>query len=146
MKNLLLTLAASLLLTVPASAQNLTPAQVPAAVITTFHQTFPQATAVRWERENGGYEAGFHQNQAVMSAVFDGAGALQETETGMAPGALPAPVRHTLATRYKGIKVSEAAKIVAAKTGAVTYEAEVREHSRTRDVLFTADGQEVRGK
>ena len=146
MKNPLLTLAASLLLAAPAFAQNLTPAQVPAAVVTTFHQTFSQATAVRWEREHGGYEAGFRQGRTVMSAVFDAAGALQETETGMAPGALPAPVRHTLATRYKGIKVSEVAKIVAAKTGAVTYEAEVREHGRARDVLFTADGREVRGK
>ena len=44
------------------------------------------------------------------------------------------------------MKVSEAAKIVAVKTGEVTYEAEVREKGKSRDVLFTADGREVAKK
>ncbi len=142
MKNILLT-ALALLLAGPAFAQNLNPAQVPAAVVATFQKAFPKATAVKWEKENGDYEAGFQQDRATMSALLGAGGELRETETSLAPRALPAPVRATLATRYKGIQVKEAARIVAAKTGAITYEAEVRQNGKNRDVLFTADGKEV---
>lgn len=79
-----------------------------------------------------------------MSALFDAAGALQEIETSLAVHALPAPVRRALAAHYPGLQVREAAKIVAARTGAVTYEAEVRQNGRPRDLLFAADGRELR--
>lgn len=127
-------------------AQNLKPAQVPAAVVATFMRVFPQAKAVRWEKEDNRYEAGFAQGGSQLSALISAAGELEETETSLAPSALPAPVRQALAKHYKGLKVSEAAKIVAAKTGAVSYEAEVRENGKSRDILFTADGHEVSKK
>ena len=145
MKNLLLA-ALAFLLVGPAFAQKLAPAQVPPAVVATFQKTFPQATAVQWEKENADYEAGFQQAGTTMSALLSAGGELRETETGLAPSALPAPVRATLATRYKGSKVHEAARIVAAQTGAITYEAEVRQHGQHRDLLFTADGKEVAKK
>ncbi len=142
MKNILLA-ASALLLAGPAFAQKLTPGQVPAAVAATFQEAFPKATAVKWEKENGNYEAGFRQAGAKMSALLSASGQLKETETSLTPSALPAPVRAALAARYKGLKVNEAARIVAADTGAVMYEAEVRQNGKTRDVLFTADGGEV---
>ena len=142
MKNILLA-TLTLLLAGPAFAQKLTPAQVPAAVVATFQKAFPKATAVKWEKEADDYEAGFQQSGATMSALLGAGGELKETETSLAPSALPTPVRATLATRYKGIKVNEAARLVAAKTGAITYEAEVRQNGKNRNVLFTADGKEV---
>jgi len=142
MKNILLA-ASALLLAGSAFAQKLTTAQVPAAVVATFQKAFPKATAVKWEKEASNYEAGFQQDGATMSALLGAGGELKEIETSLAPSALPAPVRATLALRYKSIKVNEAARIVATKTGAITYEAEVRQNGKNRDVLFTADGKEV---
>lgn len=143
MRILLLPFAAALLLAGPTPAQSRKPTQVSAPALAAFKKAFPSATAVKWERENDGYEAGFRQGKTEMSAVISAAGELAETETSLAPAALPPAVRQTLAARYKGVKVHEAAKIVSAKTGAVTYEAEVRENGKRRDLLFTADGREV---
>ncbi|SDX38682.1 PepSY-like domain-containing protein [Hymenobacter psychrophilus] len=137
-------LAAALLLAGSASAQKLKTAQVPAAVVAGFTQKFLQAKDVKWEKENDHYEAGFKQGKAEMSALLLANGALVETETEISVAQLPAEIRATLARQYKGVTIKEAAKIVAAGTGAVTYEAEIAQGGKTRDVLFNADGQEVK--
>ncbi|SMB95249.1 conserved hypothetical protein [Hymenobacter roseosalivarius DSM 11622] len=139
-----LALVAALLLTGSAlHAQNLPAAQVPAAAVAAFRKAYPQVKDVRWEKEKNQFEAGFTQNKIKMSVLLSATGELLETETDMAPGLLPAPVKTKLATQYKGYKVTEAAKIVTAGTGAITYEAEVSRGGKSRDVLFSADGQEV---
>lgn len=137
-------LAAALLLAGSASAQKLKTAQVPAAVVAGFARQFPQAREVKWEKENDQYEAGFKPGKAEMSALLRANGALVETETEIGVAQLPAGVRATLARRYKGAAIREAAKIVAAGSGVVTYEAEIAPGGKTRDVLFDAAGQEVK--
>ena len=62
----------------------------------------------------------------------------------MAVSQLPAPVQKALAANYKAFKITEAAKIVAAATGLTTYEAEVAQGGKHRDVLFNADGTEAK--
>lgn len=143
MKTLLLLLAAAALCAAPAHAQKMTAAQVPAAATAAFAKAFPGVKKAEWEREDGQYEAGFTQNGQEMSVLLSPAGELLETETELRPAQLPAPVREALATRHRAAKVTEAAKIVTHKTGAVTYEAEVSEGGQRRDLLFGADGQEV---
>lgn len=137
-------LAAALLLAGSASAQKLKTAQVPAAVVAGFNQKFPQAKEVKWEKEDSHYEAGFEQGKQEMSALLSTDGTLVETETEIQVSQLPAEVRATLARQHKGVKIKEAAKIVAAGTGAVTYEAEIVQGGKTRDVLFDAAGREVK--
>lgn len=144
MKTLLLTLAAAALLAPAAHAQKLAAAKVPAAATAAFRQHFPAVKTVQWEKEGADYEAGFTQGQAEMSAVITAAGVLKETETEMPVAQLPAPVQKALATQYKGAKVTEAAKIVTAATGATTYEAEISQGGKHRDVLFNADGSAVK--
>ena len=144
MKNLVRTLAAAMLLLPAAHAQKVAAAKVPAAVSATFKQQFPAVKLVHWEKEGADYEAGFVQGKAEMSAVITAAGVLKETETELPVAQLPAPVHQALATRYKTAKITEAAKIVTAATGAITYEAEISQGGRHRDVLFSADGTEVK--
>ena len=144
MKTALSTLTFALLLASGAQAQHLPAAQVPAPVVATFHKAFPTVKTVKWEKENGDYEAGFDMGKAEMSAVFTAAGVLKETETEMAVSQLPAPVAKALAANYKAYKITEAAKIVTAATGATTYEAEVTQGGKHHDVLFNADGSEVK--
>ena len=126
-------------LTYAAAAQTLRPAQVPAAVVATFHTKFPGVQAPTWEKEGTRYEAGFKQNGTSMSALLSPAGVLLETETDIAPSRLPAPVRATLARDYPACQVTEAATIVSA-SGATTYEAEINTKGKRQDVVFNADG------
>ncbi len=144
MKRVIVLLGAALLLAGSASAQKLKVAQVPAAVVAGFNRQFPQAREVKWEKEGEQYEAGFEQGKQELSALLDASGKLVETETEINVDQLPAAVRATLARQYKGIKIKEAAKIVAADTGAVTYEAEIAQSGKTVDVLFDAEGREVK--
>lgn len=144
MKTVFLLLAAAPLLANSAQAQKVAAAQVPAAATATFKKAFPTVKAVKWEKEGADYEAGFDMGKAEMSAVITAVGVLKETETEMAIGQLPAPVKATLAANYKAYKVTEAAKIVTAATGTTTYEAEVSQGGKHHDVLFNADGTEVK--
>ncbi|GAB2873806.1 PepSY-like domain-containing protein [Hymenobacter ruber] len=144
MKKQLLLAAAAMLTAGAAQAQKVAAAQVPAAATATFKKTFPTVKTVKWEKEGADYEAGFDMGKAEMSAVITAAGVLKETETEMAVAQLPAPVQKALAANYKGHKITEAAKIVTAATGATTYEAEISQAGQHRDVLFNADGTEVK--
>ena len=144
MKTAFLTLATAVLLTSAAYAQKVPAAQVPASAVATFKKSFPTVKSVKWEKEGADYEAGFDMGKAEMSAVFTAAGVLKETETEMAVAQLPASVQAALATNYKAYKITEAAKIVTAATGVTTYEAEVSQGGKHRDVLFNADGSEVK--
>ncbi|GAC1591039.1 MAG: hypothetical protein NVS3B25_10080 [Hymenobacter sp.] len=144
MKKYLLLLALLPLAILSAQAQKLVEKQVPAAAVATFKKVQPTATAVNWEKEGVNYEAGFRQGKGKMSVVITPAGALLETETEMPVAQLPTAVRSTLASQYKGYKVTEAAKIVTAATGATTYEAEVSQAGKKHDVLFNADGTEAK--
>ncbi|MFD2784747.1 PepSY-like domain-containing protein [Hymenobacter rubripertinctus] len=144
MKHLLGLLAAGLLLSASASAQKMKAAQVPAVVMASFNRQFPQAKEVKWEKEADQYEAGFEQGKQELSVLLDPSGKLVETETEIKVDQLPAAVRATLARQYKGVKIKEAAKIVAAGTGAVTYEAEIVQGGKNVDLLFDAEGREVK--
>ncbi|GAA3965894.1 PepSY-like domain-containing protein [Hymenobacter antarcticus] len=144
MKTTFLTLVAALLLAGAAHAQKVKVAQVPAAAVATFNQTFPTVKTVQWEKEDADFEAGFTLGKTEMSAVITAAGVLKETETEMKVSQLPAQVQKALATNYKAYKIIEAAKIVTAATGSTTYEAEVGQGGKKRDVLFNADGTEVK--
>ena len=144
MKKQLLLAATAMLIVGAAQAQKLAAAQVPAAATATFQKTFPTVKTVKWEKEGTDYEAGFDMGKAEMSVVITAVGVLKETETEMAVAQLPASVQNTLATSYKAYKITEAAKIVTAATGTTTYEAEISRAGKHRDVLFNADGTEVK--
>ena len=118
--------------------------QVPAAAVAAFKAAHPAAREVKWEKEAGNYEASFQQEQGETSLVFLPTGQLLETETEIPVGQLPEAVRAKLARQYGGYKVTEAAKIVAAATGAATYEAEVQNGPEEMDLVFDGDGQLVK--
>jgi hypothetical protein len=74
-----------------------------------------------------------------MSAIFDKAGALLETETEMPVEKLPAAALAYIKQHHADAKVKEAAKITDAK-GVVTYEAEIK----GKDLIFDATGNFVK--
>ena len=118
-----------------ACAQKLDAPKVPAAVKAAFTKQFPGVT-VKWEKEDGKYEAGFKQNGNTMSALFEANGTMTESEMDMKVTDLPANVLAYVKEHYRGKSIKEGAKITKAD-GTVNYEAEVD----GKDVIFDATGK-----
>lgn len=112
---------------------------VPAAVKATLAKLYPGAKGVKWEKEDGNYEAGLTHTGKELSLVIDAKGNLIETETAIAISALPASIREYVAKHHVGKKIKEAAEIVDAK-GKKTYEAEVG----GKDLIFDEKGQFIK--
>ena len=109
--------------------------EIPASVKTKFASEYGTAKKVKWDTEDGKFEASFELNGVEMSATYDGSANKVETESEIEVSALPKGVSEYLAKNHAGQKIKEAAKIVDAK-GTVTYEAEVKEG----DLIFDSNG------
>jgi hypothetical protein len=118
-----------------ACAQKLDASKVPSAVKATFEKQYPGAS-VKWEKEDGKYEAGFKQNGNTMSALYEANGTMTESEMDIKVSDLPASVLAYVKENYKGKKIKEGAKITKSD-GTVNYEAEVD----GKDVIFDATGK-----
>jgi hypothetical protein len=127
------------LMGVAAIAQNLKSTQVPLAVRSAFEKAYPAVKTVKWEKENGDFEAGFKQGPTEMSAVFKANGTLKESEATINKATLPATIIVYIKQHYKGIAIKEAAKITKAN-GEINYEAEVKGN----DLLFDSNGKFIK--
>lgn len=116
-------------------AQQLKESDIPRAAKTKFNTMYTDAKNVKWEKEDGKYEAEFKQNKTEISVLFDAAGNIVQTETEIDVSSLPQGVRNYVAKNLSQNKIKEACKIVGA-TGKITYEAEVEDV----DYLFDANG------
>lgn len=139
MKNLIITTAAILTVST-ACAQKVKEADVPAAVKTTFQNTYKGAKAEKWEKEkDGNYEAEFDWNKAEASASFSADGKFLQYEQEMKTAGLPKTVSDYVTKNYAGYKITEAAKITDA-SGAISYEAEVKKGKEEMDLIFDSNG------
>ena len=122
-----------------ANGQKLDASKVPAVVKTSFAKQYTGITDVKWEMEDGAYEAGFRKDGKSMSAIFDPNGTFKESEVVIKITELPAGVLDYMKQHYKGITVKEAAKITKAN-GEVNYEAEIK----GKDVVFDTNGKFIK--
>ncbi len=116
-------------------AQKVAKKDVPAPVQKAFRTAYPEATGVKWEKENGNFEASFERKDSDISVIYDQNGTLLETETEMEANELPASISDYVKAHYKGRKIKEASKITDA-SGVVTYEAEIK----GMDLIFDSKG------
>ena len=121
------------------NAQKVSEANVPSPVTAQFKTVYPSITQVKWEKENGNYEANFSENKIETSATFNTSGKLLETEQTIAIAALPKSATDYLDKNLAGKKVKEASKIKDA-AGKITYEAEVE----GIDYTFDNDGKFIK--
>lgn len=122
-----------------ACAQKMKDADIPATVKTAFAKQYPVVKDVKWELEDGKYEAGFDLNKVKTSVLIDPSGNITETETKIAVSALPKTIADYCAKNYADKKIAEASKIIDAK-GVITYEAEINK----MDVLFDTNGKFIK--
>ncbi len=120
-----------------ADAQPIKASKVPEAVKTAFAKKYP-GQLVKWEKENGQFEAGFKQNGKNSSALFTADGTMTESEMAIKVAELPAPVLTYVKAHYKaGIKEGA---IITKADGTVNYEAEVNR----KDVIFDEKGNFIK--
>ena len=117
-------------------AQKMQDKSVPVAVKNAFQQKYPSAKEVKWEKENGNFEANFDLDEADNSVLIDAQGNILETEVEIVADKLPAAALDFVKTRYPGKKVKEAAMITKAN-GTVTFEAEIK----GKDLIFDSSGK-----
>lgn len=113
--------------------------ETPAAVKASIARLYPTVKNVKFDKENGDYEAGFKHNGKSMSVVLDAKGTVKETETEIAISELPVAVRDYVAKQMPGKKIKEAAEIVDAN-GTKKYEAEVG----GKDLMFDTAGKLIK--
>ena len=121
------------------NAQALNAAKVPNAVKESCTKHFPEIKNVKWELENGQYEASFKKDGHDESAMFKKDGTFTESEVDIKFSELPSAVTPYIKEHYKGISVKEASKITKAN-GEVNYEAAIK----GKDIIFDFNGKFIK--
>jgi hypothetical protein len=106
MKNLVLLIAIAAIISFNARGQ--AKEAVPENVKSAFSQKFPDATNVKWDKENATeWEAEFKIGGKKYSANFDNMGTWMETEYEINADEIPAAVKTTLDKDFTGYKIEE---------------------------------------
>lgn len=139
MKKLIMMSALFAIISLAATAQELSASKVPTAVKAAFAKKFPGATA-EWGKENSKeYEAEFKLNGKSMSANFLTDGSWVETEAEISQTDVPAAVKTAVEKKYPGAVISKVYKIDNAK-GELTYEVEIKTGGKKKELVLKSDG------
>ena len=117
--------------------------KTPQAVEESFKKKFPEAQKVKCEKENKEYEASFVINGVKTSANFTVSGEWKETESTVSASDLPKIVSDGILSAYPGAKIVDAAKIETPEKG-IQYEADIKSGKKKMEVLFDAEGKEIK--
>ncbi|WP_223560489.1 PepSY-like domain-containing protein [Chryseobacterium lathyri] len=123
------------------NAQKVQQKDVPASVQKGFQKQFPTAREIKWEKEDGNYEAGFRIKGTETSVVITPSGNILETETEISSNSLSALIKAYINKNYPNQNIKGAAKITDAK-GILTYEAEIS----GKDLIFDNKGKFLKEK
>ncbi len=106
METSVLIISAVLLISFSACGQS--EKNAPASVSTAFSQKFPDASKVKWGKENDNeWEVEFKMDSKEYSANFDNSGVWVETEYEITAKEIPAAVKTTLEKEFAGYKIAE---------------------------------------
>ena len=78
-----------------AFSQKVTQPKIPAAVTTAFAKQYP-GIPVKWEKEDGQFEASFTKDATPMSITYEANGNIFETEAEIKVAALPESIKNYL--------------------------------------------------
>lgn len=141
MKNLFLMLAVVAMFSLNACAQK--NKDVPEKVKTSFNQKFPDATRIKWDKENAKeWEAEFKMNGKEYSANFSTDGTWKETEYKIEKSEIPADVKNTLDTEFKGYKIEETE--VSKTPENKVFEIHLKKGETKMEVAISPDGKVVK--
>ncbi len=134
MKNIAIT-AITLLFTAITFAQK----DIPNEVKVAFAKQYPDVKKVKWEEEDGKFEASYNQNKVKSSVLMNAKGKILETENEIPVADLSKLITDYVAKNYPNQKIKGAAKITDAE-GVITFEVEVK----GLDLLFSDKGNFIK--
>jgi len=126
MNKLILSIAI-LSFTLSIEAQAVKKRDVPPAVVSMVATLYPDASKIKWEMEDGMYEATFLSAKTETSLVLSREGELVITETEIEVSALPEGVLAEIAQRHSTIAMIKEVTKITDIFGAVKYEVAVDE-------------------
>lgn len=127
-----------------AYATSFAQSKTPTAVTTAFNQKFPNASKLKWDKENAHeYEASFELKGEKLSANFSDKGEWLETESPISFNQLPEKVQSAFNSAHNGATVKAIAKIETSK-GITKFEVEFKQGAKTVELFYTADGEEIK--
>lgn len=127
-----------------AFATSFAQSKTPTAVSIAFNQKFPNATKVKWDKEDAhNYEASFLWKGVNYSANFNDTGEWLETETPITFNLLPEKVQTAFNASHKGVRPKAVAKIETSKQG-TSYEVELKQGVKTVEVFYQANGKKTK--
>lgn len=113
--------------------------EAPQVVLNNFKKAYPEAKKVKWEVEDGNYEAEFKMNKKEMGILYNSNGDVLETEVQIGLDELPATVNEYVAANHPGFKLDEAFKVE--KDRVTSYEVEIEnDDDAEMELLFDASG------
>lgn len=125
-------------------ATNFAQNMAPLATVKAFKQKFPNATNVKWGKENpNNYEASFELKSTKYSANFSDIGEWLETESPYSFGQLPEKVQAGFKKIHNDVIPKAVSKIETSKKGTI-YEIEVAEGVKTVELFYKPDGTETK--
>jgi uncharacterized membrane protein YkoI len=138
MKNLLFLIMAMAFLNLVACGQKTK--DLPEKVKSAFAEKFPNASKVKWEKENDKeWEAEFKMNGKEYTANFDLEGNWMETEYEISIDDLPEAVKSCLAKEFADYKIKEAE--VAETSDGKVYEFELKKGSDVAEAVISINGK-----
>jgi hypothetical protein len=123
--NRLILLGAVLCLAVQLEAQSIKERDVPPAVASKVSALYPDAAKIKWEMEDGMYEASFLTGGMETSVMLSSQGMLVYTETEIEVSALPKEATIYILQQNPGNAIQEASQITDVY-GVVRYEVELK--------------------
>ncbi len=135
------------LFSIPAVAQEkkITAKDVPAAVITAFKNSYPNATIRGYarEKEHGKvfYEIESREGTMSRDVLYNADGTVAEIEESMAATDLPADARQAIKQKYPKAVIRLAEKTTAGDK--ITYEVSLRQGKRRMSMEFDANGKVI---
>lgn len=127
-----------------AYATSFAQSKTPNAVTITFNQKFPNASNVKWDKENAHeYEASFVWKGEKHSANFNDTGEWLETESPITFNQLPEKVQTAFNASHKVTTIKAVAKIETSK-GQTQYEVEIKQGLKTVEFFYEANGSVIK--
>lgn len=127
-----------------AYATSFAQSKTPNAVTTTFNQKFPNASNLKWDKENAHeYEASFEWKGEKHSANISDTGEWLETESPTTFNQLPEKVQTAFNVSHKGATIKAVAKIETSK-GSTKYEVEIKQGIKTVELFYDTNGNELK--
>ena len=147
MKKIVIILLVSILTTGSLFAQEMAEKDVPAAVVSTFKNKFPEAAGSEWKKNKSGkYEVKFKNEGKKAEAKFMTDGQWDSSETRLEASALPGSVSDYLKKNYAAYKIDQVKWEEDKDASKNKYEVKLKKEKSEVELVFDGEGKFIKKK